>query len=130
MVHLGLSEESPSRCPASGSKSARYFKFAKALFLVGAVINKRARLLQSLVFLKKQTRSDEIFVQFVQLNEYLGNASKLLQRVPFHFSLERLLKNFSMLQKGPFFGISKVHTKSFESKRSDLFRIVRLYSSI
>ena len=34
-------------------------------FLVGAFINKRARLLQSLVFLKKrQTRSDKIFVQF------------------------------------------------------------------
>ena len=31
----------------------------------------------------RQTRSDEIFVQFVQLNEYLGNASKLSQRVQF-----------------------------------------------
>ena len=31
-------------------------------------------------FLK--TRSDEIFVQFVQPNEYLRNASKLSQKVP------------------------------------------------
>ena len=34
------------------------------------------------LFSSRQTRTDEIFVQFVQLNEYLGNASKLLQRVP------------------------------------------------
>ena len=54
------------------------------MFLVGASINKRARLLQSLVFLR-QTRRDEIFVQFVQLNEYLGNASMLLQRA--HLSI-------------------------------------------
>ena len=42
-------------------------------FLVGAFINKRARLLQSLVFFLflRQTRSDEIFVQFVELNRYL-----------------------------------------------------------
>ena len=51
-----------------------------SLFLVDAFIRKRARLLQSLVFL-----GDEIFVQFVQLNEYLGNASKLSQRAPFQF---------------------------------------------
>ena len=32
-------------------------------------------------------KCDEIFVQFVQLNEYLGNASKLLQRAPLSFVL-------------------------------------------
>ena len=73
-------------------------------FLVGAFINKRAGLLQSLVsftFFKRQTRSDEIFVQFVQLNEYLGNASKLSQRF-FQFSLfKRNIQN-RMRLKGPF----------------------------
>ena len=50
----------------------------RVVFLVGASNNKRARLLQSLVFsLLEQARSDETFVQFVQLNEYVGNTSKL-----------------------------------------------------
>ena len=40
--------------------------------LVGAFINKRARLLQSLVFLFFFETGSELFVQFVQLNEYLG----------------------------------------------------------
>ena len=50
-------------------------------FLVGVFITKRARLLQ-LFFSVSRIRSDEIFVLFVQLNDYLGNASKLLQRLP------------------------------------------------
>ena len=40
------------------------------MFLVGAFIIKRARLLQPLDFLR-QTRSAEIIVQFVQINIYL-----------------------------------------------------------
>ena len=76
------------------------------VFLVVAFVKKRARLLQSLVFFSsfssRQTQSDEIFVQFVQLNEYLGNASKLSQRVPtfsFHF-FKRNIQNRTIL-KGP-----------------------------
>ena len=36
-------------------------------------------------FLFQDTLMDEIRVQFVQLNEYVGNTYKLLQRSPFHF---------------------------------------------
>ena len=61
----------------------------------------KARLLQSLVF-SRQTRSDEIFVQFVQLNEYLGNASKLSQRFPpFNFFGALIFRFFFVLKVSP-----------------------------
>ena len=56
-------------------------------FLFGAFINKRARLLESLsvYFLSDSLKWDEFFVQFAQLNDYLGTGSKLWKRSPFHF---------------------------------------------
>ena len=102
------------------------------VFLVVAFVKKRARLLQSLVFFSsfssRQTQSDEIFVQFVQLNEYLGNASKLSQRVPtfsFHF-FKRNIQNRTIL-KGPgcyefglllnFFDIARLLFRTFLSPK-------------
>ena len=46
-----------------------------------------------LSFLKTKLDCNEIFVQFVQLNEYLGNESKLLQMVPLPFLLFKRSKN-------------------------------------
>ena len=87
-------------------------------FLVGAFNNKKARLLQSLVFKffsSRQTRSDEISVRFVQLNEYVGNASKLSQRVP----------PFS------FYFLNAQHTKPDETKGSSfIFSALRLFLKI
>ena len=101
------------------------------VFLVGAFINKKARLLQSLVFFLflRQTRSDEIFVQFVQLNEYLGNASKLSQRDPFKFLLFKRNMQNRMRLKGPlfnFFGAETFFRKIFLSSKRPPFDFIEV----
>ena len=90
------------------------FWLVQLCFLGGAFINKRARLSQSLVFVSRQTRSDQVFVQFVHLNEYLGNRSRLSQMVP----------PFS------FYFLSVTYTKPDETKGSPFsifFGAVRLF---
>ena len=67
------------------SDAVKWPEVSKDWFLVDTFINKRARLLQLLVFFSRQTGSDEIFIQLVQVNENPGNASKFLQRVPLSF---------------------------------------------
>ena len=84
--------------------SMHFFPFSHVsrYFLVGAVINKRARLLQSLVFLDRLEAAN-VNVQLEKLNGYPGNASKLFQRVPFGFLLfKRNLQNRTGLKGPPF----------------------------
>ena len=57
---------------------------ALRLFLVGALRIKEPDYYSYSFFFKDRLERGELFVQFVQLNEYPGNASKLL---PFHFLL-------------------------------------------
>ena len=48
--------------------------------------NKRARQIPvNRFFVQEGLECDEIFLHFVQLNENPGNASKVLQSLPFHF---------------------------------------------
>ena len=55
------------------------------------------------VLLQDKREGDEIFVQFVQLNEYLGNAALLVQRVPLSFFyFYRNIQNKTR-SKGPLF---------------------------
>ena len=76
------------------------------VLLVGAFINRRARLLQLLgfFFFLGQTRSDKIFGQFVQLNEHVGNAAKLSQRgylsYPFFWHCATFFRNYFLSPKG------------------------------
>ena len=71
---------------AATFRAVQNLKECPQCFTSPLIYNERARLLQSLVlffcFSLKIRECVEIFVQFVQPNEYLGNASKLLQRVP------------------------------------------------
>ena len=78
--------------------------FQVKLFLVGAFINKRARLLQSLVwssFFFKTDSKRRNFCSVVQLNEYVGSAS---QRAPFQFLLfKRNIQNRMRLNETSLF---------------------------
>ena len=68
-------------------------------FLVGAFRIKEPDYYSHSFFSLRQRRMRRIVFQFVQLN--LGNASKLLQRALFHFSLfKRNIQNWTRL-KGP-----------------------------
>ena len=77
------------------------------MFLVGAFLKKKARLLQSLVFfIQDRVEATNVNVQYLQLNEYPGNASKLFQRVPplvFYFLL---VGAFSLKEKSPTLTVS------------------------
>ena len=57
------------------------------LFLVGAFRRKDPTITVTRFFLQDSLECDEVFVQFVQLNEDMEKASKLLQKVsPFIYS--------------------------------------------
>ena len=56
-------------------------------------------------FSLRQTRSDEIFVKFDQLKEYLGNASKLSLKVPLLIFLFKRNIQTRMRLKGPPFSV-------------------------
>ena len=75
--------------------------FSKNMFSAFWALDIAPTLDVPVLFSLRQTRSDEIFVQFVQLNEYLGNASKLAERVP--LSVFRSPKNFSTTYQIVFF---------------------------
>ena len=63
----------------------------------------RSRLVFSKFFFETDLNALKIFVQFVQLNEYLGNAYNLLQRVPLAFLLfKRNIQNWTRLKGPPF----------------------------
>ena len=77
-------------------------RFPTCSFLVGAFRIKEPDYYYH-SFFQDSLECDEIFVQFVQLNEYLRSASKIFQRVPFHFLLfKRNIQNRARLKGFPF----------------------------
>ena len=59
------------------SDSYTHFVFSRRFYMI-----KELDYYSHSFFLQDRLKCDGIFVQFVQLNKYLGNASKLLQKVP------------------------------------------------
>ena len=78
-LQIGRSKK-PEETGNFGARKPKTSVFSQRLYRI-----KEPAIKVAPVSLRDRIECDEIFVQYVQQNEYLGNASKLLQRVPLLF---------------------------------------------